>query len=66
VFDEEDGMTAIMQIRVQLNTGTPSGAGTNGDVYLGICGREFHLDTSADDFERSAKRCTSWARARIR
>jgi hypothetical protein len=44
-------MTAIQQIAVEVNTNNISGAGTDGDVFLGICGREFRLDTSQDDFE---------------
>ena len=46
----------IDQIRVEITTGRDGGAGTDGDVYLGICGREFRCDTSADDFERGSKR----------
>ncbi len=49
-------MTNINSIIVLLNTGDLSGAGTDGDVYLGLCGREFYLDTSADDFERNSSR----------
>jgi hypothetical protein len=49
-------VTNINSIIVLLNTGDQSGAGTDGDVYLGICGREFYLDTSADDFERNSSR----------
>ncbi len=49
-------MTNINTISVLVNTGNKSGAGTDGDVYLGICGREFYLDTSADDFERNSSR----------
>ncbi|MGW0535216.1 hypothetical protein [Streptomyces sp. NPDC003032] len=42
----------ISQIEVKVQTGTEATAGTNGWVYLGIGGREFLLDTAADDFER--------------
>lgn len=49
-------MANINTISVLLNTGNQSGAGTDGDVYLGLCGREFYLDTSADDFERKSSR----------
>ncbi|MGV9877914.1 hypothetical protein [Streptomyces sp. NPDC003006] len=41
----------ITRIEVKTQTDTSPGAGTNGWVYLGIGGREFHLDTPADDFE---------------
>ena len=49
-------MTLIRSIQLQLNTGNMDGAGTDGDVYLGVCGREFYVDTSADDFERGSSR----------
>ena len=49
-------MTLITSIQFQLNTGSMVGAGTDGDVYLGVCGREFYVDTSADDFERGSSR----------
>ncbi|WND35920.1 PLAT/LH2 domain-containing protein [Streptomyces sp. BB1-1-1] len=44
-------MTGITKITVQLWTASDAEAGTNGFVYLGIAGREFHLETSRDDFE---------------
>lgn len=45
-------MSAIRQIRVFVHTGVENGAGTDGDVFVGICGREFRIDTSGfDDFE---------------
>ncbi|HJS41146.1 MAG TPA: PLAT/LH2 domain-containing protein [Sphingomicrobium sp.] len=46
----------IRQIRVEITTGRDRGAGTDGNVYLGICGREFRCDTSADDFEQGSTR----------
>jgi hypothetical protein len=46
-------MATIEEILVGITTGND---GTNGDVYLGICGREFMLDTSADDYESGASR----------
>jgi hypothetical protein len=57
-------MALIQSIRVQIVTGHQavvvssnlSPPGTDGDVYLGIGGREFHLDTMADDFEASSDR----------
>ena len=48
--------TYIRQIRVEITTGRDRGAGTDGNVYLGICGREFRCDTSADDFEQGSTR----------
>jgi PLAT/LH2 domain len=47
-------MAQIESIQVNINTGDESGAGTDGDIYLGLGGREFHLDTTADDFERGS------------
>jgi hypothetical protein len=45
-------MALIERIDVKLRTGNRQDAQTDGDVYLGVCGREFFLDTEADDFER--------------
>ena len=39
-----------------IETGILSGAGTDGDVYLGVCVREFSIDSKEDDFERGAGR----------
>ena len=47
-------MAQIDSIQVNINTGDESGAGTDGSIYVGLAGREFHLDTSADDFERGS------------
>lgn len=49
-------MPAINSIHLHIQTGDLSGAGTDGDVYLGLCGREFSIDTTRDDFERGAAR----------
>ena len=49
-------MALIQSIQVLIRTGDKSGAGTDGDVYAGCFGREFYLDTKADDFERSSQR----------
>jgi hypothetical protein len=49
-------MARIEVIRLHLETGSRSGAGTDGDVYLGVCGREFSVDTTRDDFERGSSR----------
>ena len=46
----------VRQIRVEITTGRDRGAGTDGNVYLGICGREFRCDTTADDFEQGSTR----------
>jgi hypothetical protein len=48
--------TSIQSIHLNIQTGDLSGAGTDGDIYLGICGREFRADTTADDFERGSTR----------
>lgn len=44
----------IERIDVVITTANVSDAGTDGNVYLGICGREFCCDTRANDFERGA------------
>ena len=49
-------MPQITKIEFHLETGDLSGAGTDGDVYLGLCGREFSIDSSRDDFERGSGR----------
>ncbi len=45
-------MPAITRIDVVLKTGARSGAGTDGDVYIGIGGREFYVDSAINDFEQ--------------
>jgi hypothetical protein len=37
-------------------TGNVEDAGTDGTIYLGLGGREFHLDSTADDFQRGSYR----------
>ncbi|MCL6711645.1 hypothetical protein M8R20_32155 [Pseudomonas sp. R2.Fl] len=49
-------MPQITRIELHLETGEQSGAGTDGDVYLGLCGREFYIDSTKDDFERDSSR----------
>ena len=49
-------MTPINSIQLNIQTGGLSNAGTDGDVYLGLGGREFSIDSSADDFERGSSR----------
>ncbi len=49
-------MAEIESIDVTIQTSNIDNAGTDGDVYLGILGREFFLDTSADDFEKGSIR----------
>lgn len=49
-------MPQITSIHLHIETGNLSGAGTDGDVYLGLGGREFSIDTTRDDFERGAGR----------
>lgn len=40
----------ITKIEIDVETGAIENAGTNGRVYLGICGREFRLDKPGDQF----------------
>lgn len=50
-------MSAITQIKATIHTGDRNNAGTDGSVYLGICGREFLLTRAdVDDFEQSSHR----------
>lgn len=49
-------MPRIESIHLHIQTGNLSGAGTDGDVYLGLGGREFHIDTTSDDFEKGSAR----------
>jgi hypothetical protein len=49
-------MAKITGILCQVITGNVSGAGTDGNVYLGLGGREFRLDSTKDDFERASWR----------
>lgn len=49
-------MAQITGLLVQIATGNVSGAGTDGNIYLGICGREFRLDSTVDDYERGSVR----------
>jgi hypothetical protein len=49
-------MAAITEIDVRIKTADERGAGTDGDIYLAIDGREFHIDSALDDFERGDDR----------
>ena len=49
-------MADIQKFRVDIQTAGDSGAGTDGDVYVGFAGREWHVDTTADDFEAGSSR----------
>lgn len=47
-------MTAIRRIDVRLVTKADPGADTDGEVYIGVGGREFYIDSAQDDFELGA------------
>jgi hypothetical protein len=49
-------MSRITGILCQIITGNVDNAGTDGWVYLGLGGREFRLDSTADDYERGSWR----------
>jgi hypothetical protein len=49
-------MAKVTGILCQIITGNIGGAGTDGNVYLGLGGREFRLDSTADDFEKNSWR----------
>ena len=44
-------MADIHSIVTFAFTSKSEDSGTDGDLYLGICGREFYLDTSEDNYE---------------
>lgn len=43
-------MATVTRLECHINTHDRPGSGTGGDVFLGIGGREFRLDTASDDF----------------
>jgi len=45
-------MTNLNSIQLHIQTAGASDASTDGDVYLGIAGREFFVDSSIDDFQQ--------------
>ena len=49
-------MAKITGILCQIITGDVSGAGTDGRVYLGLGGREFCMNSTADENERDSWR----------
>jgi hypothetical protein len=49
-------MASVSGILCQIVTGNVDAAGTDGRVYLGLGGREFRLDSTADDFEKGSWR----------
>jgi hypothetical protein len=49
-------MAQVTGILCQVITGNVDGAGTDGRVYLGLGGREFRMDSRADDYERGSWR----------
>ena len=49
-------MATINKIKVEIVTSNINNAGTNGDVFIAIAGREFKLDSTANDFEQNSRR----------
>ena len=49
-------MPNITRIDVRFATSLRNKAGTDGDVYIGIGGREFYVDSEAEDFGEGADR----------
>lgn len=47
-------MPPIERIHLRLDTADTSGAKTDGHVYLGICGREFRVNSPENDFQQGA------------
>ena len=57
-------MVTIQKIVFKFRTSDTEDAGTDGEVYVGFCGREFHVGTSYEDFERgTVRRYSSGTRA---
>ena len=52
-------MVTIQKIVFRIRTADIEDAGTDGEVYVGFCGREFHIGTSYEDFERGEERSYS-------
>ena len=52
-------MVTIQKIVFKIRTADIEDAGTDGEVYVGFCGREFHIGTSYEDFERGEERSYS-------
>jgi len=52
-------VVTIQKIVFRIRTADIEDAGTDGEVYVGFCGREFHIGTSYEDFERGAERSYS-------
>jgi len=52
-------VVTIQKIVFRIRTADIENAGTDGEVYVGFCGREFHIGTSYEDFERGAIRSYS-------
>ena len=48
-------MAIVKGILALISTRDVDGAGTDAEIYIGVGGREFHADSSADDFERNSK-----------
>jgi len=55
---EKREMAAITRIELRLVTGNRTDAGTDGDIFLGLAGREYNVDSQGDvnDFERNSDR----------
>jgi hypothetical protein len=48
-------MALIRRIDVLIETASAAGSGTDGDVYAGVCGREFCCDSENNDFEAGSR-----------
>jgi hypothetical protein len=47
-------MANLNRFQVNIKTSNINNAETDGSVYIGICGREFHCNTTADNFKRDS------------
>lgn len=48
------GSTPLTAMMIQIDTADLADAGTDGAVYLGVCGREFRCDRTGNLFERGS------------
>jgi hypothetical protein len=49
-------MADITRIDARFITGKDGSAGTDGDVYIGLCGREFYVGSDSEDFNATNDR----------
>lgn len=58
-------MATINKIKVEIKTSNIENAGTDGDIFIAIAGREFKLDSSENDFQRDSTRTYILGKRRV-